>query len=746
MRGGNVNGEIVRAHRWVPSSRARIASIPVATVLVVATSILVASPNGAGASAYPLPGEAVFEFEADGVAASAGDVIEVGGETVATLTEDVSGFETVQVAVPAHLLRSGRIDVALVSGNTGTGQTERYDDFAVQNVRLMLADGSQVVDERYAPDRPYLVGDGFSIEEDPGDIASVIPTFGYLPSRTEDVLRREFRFVLPRIDRTHRDAPEVPEVAMEGAGFRIGVTDPNGDAVDVELMGADEAELVAAAAGQGFAKPHEENPGATPVPLPGADIAQVAELDGTELTTTTTQGFPTQEFTLRVDPAAAQGVPHLDVVWEGRTAEGTGATLYVFDRVRKVWAEVDSTPDASGGTVLSGAVDVASTMAEDGRVRLQVQEERFRKEDSDFSIAWLTDTQFYAENFPEVYDTMNEWIVDSAEAENIIYAIHTGDITQNYNQREWEWTRASASMEILEDGGVPYGIVTGNHDIGTSLEPGAQDHVYYDEYFPVSRFEGSEAEHYEYGGHFGDNNRNHYDLVSYEGLDFLFLYLDWAADTEEIAWANEVLQAHPDRHAILATHQYINPNGDYTNDGARFFEEIIVPNDNMFMVLCGHHIGAAYNVRRIPLPNGGERVVMEVLHDYQGGPDGGSGYLRLMRFDVDELQVDQQPYSPYTDDFDYGAEENGWGGDFVTIPEARDDYTLALDLAPIERELATDRIAVLVRTGEIIASSSDVGHGGTVVLPVPSTAPSGLVVRLTDPGGAVSESRPYLTR
>lgn len=724
----------------------RVAAIVTGITLIIASRTLFLAPESATAAIFPLPGGATLEFEADGIDGAAGDSIEMGGELLTTLSESVTGFDTVSVPVPPGLLRSGRVDVAFVAGNVNAGPTERYDDFSVRNVRLTLADGTTAVDERYAPDHPYLVGDGFSVTQDPTDAASVIPTFGYLPSRTEDLLRRRFRFVIPPTGRSSADAPSIPDVTSESGALQIGVADPDGDDVRVEVMGADEAELLSVAAGDGYAKPHEEEPGATPLPLPAAESAPVALRDGNVLRTQTTQGFPTQEFTLQVDPSAIAGLPHLEVVWEGRTTPGSGATLYVFDVVRKVWAEVTSVAEADSNTVLSGAIDVASTVSETGKVRLQVQEERFRTEEADFSFAWLTDTQFYSENFPAIYDEMNEWIADKAEDENILYAIHTGDITQNYNQREWEWVRASASMEILEDAGIPYGIVTGNHDIGTSPEPAAHDHVYYDEYFPASRFEGVNTAHYSYGGHFGSNNRNHYDLVSYGGVDLLFLYLDWAAAGPEIAWANEVLQAHPGHHAVVATHQYINPNGHYTNEGARYFEEVIVPNDNVFMVLSGHHIGAAYNVRRLPLPDGGTRVVMEILHDYQGGPDGGSGYLRLMRFDMDALQVDQQPYSPYTDDFDYGADENGWDARFITIPEARDDYTLSLDLAPLERELATDRVAVLVRTGEVIASVGPVESGGSIDLALPSELPAALVIRLTDSDGAVAESHPYLMR
>ena len=714
----------------------------------VTTVALVVSFGGVGTpsvtaeiSPFPIPSGAVLELRADGLEGDAGNTLQFGG-TSTPLSQDVTGFAPVQVTLPPDLLRAGRVDVALVAGNVGAAQGEGYDDFLVRDVQLVLADGTVVRDERYTAGRPYHVGDGLSTSEDPADVLSSVPNFDYFGTRlaqTPEVLRREFRFQLPLVGRSTADAPEVPKVEVDGGAVRVTVADPDGGSVDLQLLAADEADLVSVQAGTGYSKPHEATPGATTVALADADPAAVRSAGGSALETEAIRGFPTQEFSFRVDPATVSQVPHLEVVWQGRTTEGSGATLYVRDLRRGIWAEVASTPDAGAGTVLTGAIDTASTVAADGTVRLQVQEERFLPEEGEFSIAWLTDTQFYSERFPQIYDSMNRWIVENQEEENIVYAVHTGDITQNYNEFPWEWPRASDSMKILEDGGVPYGIVTGNHDIGSSV-PGVDDHVFYDQFFPASRFEGDVDEGFRYGGHYGTNNRNHYDLVSYGGYDFLYLYLDWAAGAPEIAWANQVLQAHPNHHAVINTHQYINPAGAYTKDGARFFQEIVVPNDNVFMVLSGHHTGAAYNVRRVPLAGGGERIVMEVLHDYQGGPDGGSGYLRLVRFDLDGLQMDQQPYSPYTDDFDYAAERNNGG-----IPEEHDDYTLSLDIGTVERTIATDRIAVLVRTGDVVASADDVISGGQVSVSLPADLPDAFVVRLIDPAGGVSESRPHLT-
>ena len=48
---------------------------------------------------------------------------------------------------------------------------------------------------------------------------------------------------------------------------------------------------------------------------------------------------------------------------------------------------------------------------------------------------------------------------------NIQYLFHNGDIIDDQpNVREWE--QADAAYRMLDEAGVPYGILAGNHDVG----------------------------------------------------------------------------------------------------------------------------------------------------------------------------------------------------------------------------------------------------------------------------------------
>ena len=54
---------------------------------------------------------------------------------------------------------------------------------------------------------------------------------------------------------------------------------------------------------------------------------------------------------------------------------------------------------------------------------------------------------------------------------------------------------------------------------------------------------------------------NSYHLVTLGDRDFLFLMLEYAPRDEVLAWAGEVLQAHPDHTAIVVKHTYLAGTG-----------------------------------------------------------------------------------------------------------------------------------------------------------------------------------------
>lgn len=251
----------------------------------------------------------------------------------------------------------------------------------------------------------------------------------------------------------------------------------------------------------------------------------------------------------------------------------------------------------------------------------------------DGAIAWLPDTQYYSAMYPQHFSEQTRWLVDNAQSRKISYAAHTGDIV-DLAGAGYQWDNADEATKTLDDAKFPYGVVEGNHDRGGE----------YAEHFGQQRFAGSPV----YGESFQDN-RQHYDLVNVAGKQVMMLYLTWDMQEEDFAWAEKVLAEHPDTPVLIATHAYLNTDGSYDEQGRQIFDRIVKPHGNVKAVLCGHNHGVAHNVKDL----GGGRQVAEILADYQSGPEGGLGYLRLLQFDVDAGTMRVSTYSPSEDDSDY---------------------------------------------------------------------------------------------
>src|SRR5215211_2545355 len=263
---------------------------------------------------------------------------------------------------------------------------------------------------------------------------------------------------------------------------------------------------------------------------------------------------------------------------------------------------------------------------------------------SDFTIIVLPDTQHYSDEFPEIYMSQTQWILEHKDDLNIVFVSHMGDIVQHNDMDESEWKAADAAMSLL-DGVVPYAVLPGSHDMQVGGEA-----IYYQQYFSASRFE----EYDWWGGSFEDNHYN-YQLFSAGGDDYIIVHTQYCPSDAGLAWANEVVKQWPERKAIVATHSYLEIHGLWVKNcqnksngdtnGAKMWNRLIKKNLNVFMVLAGHIPGFG---RRDDFEG---RVVYQLLADYQDMPLGGSGYLRIMTFEPQNDIIRVSTYSPYLDEY-----------------------------------------------------------------------------------------------
>jgi hypothetical protein len=255
-----------------------------------------------------------------------------------------------------------------------------------------------------------------------------------------------------------------------------------------------------------------------------------------------------------------------------------------------------------------------------------------------FTLIGLPDTENYTTDYPDIFSCQTRWIRTNASTRNIKYAAHEGDIVNN-GTNTVQWSYADTSMSILEapmagyPDGIPYGTAAGNHD----EEDGATG---YNNTFGVSRFSGRSY----YGGQYGSDNLNHYDVFSSAGMEFIVVYIRAAATDAEISWANGIIAANPTKRAILVSHNVLDiaDPAIFTTQGLAIYDAV-KDNTNLFLMLCGHNHGTAMRTDTI-----GNHTITSLLADYQEVANGGDGYLRVMEFVPEENVINVKTFSPYT--------------------------------------------------------------------------------------------------
>ncbi|MCB2220481.1 MAG: metallophosphoesterase [Bacteroidetes bacterium] len=285
-----------------------------------------------------------------------------------------------------------------------------------------------------------------------------------------------------------------------------------------------------------------------------------------------------------------------------------------------------------------------------------------KKPDStdDFTLVGLPDTQYYTGELnggsADIFYSQTQWIVENREEKNIVYVVQAGDCAENGDLVEAEWKRADTAMKKIEDplttllaDGIPYAVAVGNHDQTPLGNPNGTTDLF-NAYFGAARFAGREY----YGGHYGTNNDNSFQLFHAGGMDFLVITIEYdpGANAAVLNWADSLLIAHADRRAIIVSHYLIGPGnpGNFGAQGQAIYNQV-KDNPNVFLMLGAHYPGEG---RRTDHFNGD--TMHTLLADYQARTNGGNGWLRLMQFSPANNSISVQTYSPWLDQWEQDAD------------------------------------------------------------------------------------------
>ncbi|MGD0743991.1 MAG: LamG-like jellyroll fold domain-containing protein [Verrucomicrobiota bacterium] len=278
----------------------------------------------------------------------------------------------------------------------------------------------------------------------------------------------------------------------------------------------------------------------------------------------------------------------------------------------------------------------------------------------DFTMGALPDTQFYSQTYSNIFRAQTEWIITNRVARNIAYVVGLGDIVNDGENggNNIQWRNATNALYRLEDAvrtglpnGIPYGTAVGNHD-QTPNGSASGTTTFYNQYFGTNHFWGRPY----YGGFYGLNNDNHFDLFSAGGMDFIVIYMEYdetmTTSSSVLAWANNVLATNQNRRAIVVSHSIIDAavNPAFSAQGAAIYDAL-KGNTNLFLMLCGHVHGES---QRTDVFNG--CTIWSVLSDYQDLANGGSGWMRLYEFSPANSVIHVKTYSPWLDQWQTDAD------------------------------------------------------------------------------------------
>ncbi|MFD2670904.1 S-layer homology domain-containing protein [Marinicrinis sediminis] len=506
------------------------------------------------------------------------------------------------------------------------------------------------------------------------------------------------------VDAEHPDMPVVISPAHGATGIgssaalSVQVSDPTGDQMDVHFyrgfqMKPGEAEVKV------YANQVKTEPPAMLHPdgetwLQAQQIELLEASDDQYVTTDSVGDFPYHRFVVDID-SAVSSQDEVELKWEGHSLTGRKVSMYVWQPQAGKWVMVaDHIAQDEEDFTLIGNVQAGDALL-DGQIHVIVQDEiPASPAEYDYTLVWISDTQYYSESYPHIFENQMQWIADNEEEMNIQYVFHTGDLVDERDE-EYQWLHADEYMGILDDAHIPYGVLAGNHDVGHK----EGDYEAYSRYFGEQRFKDKPY----YGGSYQDN-RGHYDLISAGGNDYVMVYMGWIIGQGEIDWINEVLKQHPDRIAILNFHEYLMVTGSRSPLGDQIYEQVVVPNPNVVAVLSGHYHDSETKIDQIDDDGDGQpdRQVYQMLADYQGGPQGGQGYIRLLHVDQDQNRILVNTYSTLLDDYNYY--------DTADYP-GKDEFIIELDLQPKEKRVATDTFEANVYTKSMMDTVENVESG-----------------------------------
>jgi predicted phosphodiesterase len=204
-----------------------------------------------------------------------------------------------------------------------------------------------------------------------------------------------------------------------------------------------------------------------------------------------------------------------------------------------------------------------------------------------YSIIHISDTQHLASDYPETYNYTFSYLDSIKGRYNISAIIITGDLVNTPdNKKQWD-----TYTQAIRKTSIPIYVIAGNHDTDF-------------------------GENYQYFTQYTGNTKDNY-VTRLQNFDLVGInYVDDSLESEEFAAIRKTLLSAPENYTIIATHFYMDENGNLSPLGTDIDEQLIVKPT----IIMGGHIHADFVRDRVI----GQYPVIEDLTNYQDGIPNGS--------------------------------------------------------------------------------------------------------------------------
>ena len=268
-----------------------------------------------------------------------------------------------------------------------------------------------------------------------------------------------------------------------------------------------------------------------------------------------------------------------------------------------------------------------------------------------FAFAVVPDTQLEVLRAadPRLVDR-SRWVLRQPK---MSFLLQTGDLVNWDTDDHVQWASAARGLAPLQQARLPYTVAVGNHDTlatgpgGSARDPG-RTHTLIRETATMNATLTA-ADFRGVGGEFEAGKvDNLYTLYRAGGLKWMVLSLEFCPRKSVVAWARQVVAAHPDYNVIISTHYYLTSGGGIgggdegygDTSPAYLWQQLVSRYPNVRMVFSGH-TGKASRAR-IDTGVHGNRVYafLTTFHDPRTNP------TRLVKVDTKKNTIMTRIYAP----------------------------------------------------------------------------------------------------